>query len=145
MPRSRFILSFAVSTLLAGCGDIIESSHSTLAAARADIERGWIPPILPVSAAQIRERHNLDTNVGRGSFTFGDEGSRDFKESLRPLPPDESTRGIHIPRQKMEREGTPSTVTAIFTLPWIGVVSGRSFGWPIRDDPVNRLRHRPGR
>jgi hypothetical protein len=34
------------------------------------ITRGWIPEFLPEEAIQIKERHNLDTNEGWGTFTY---------------------------------------------------------------------------
>lgn len=84
---------------------MVESNHATLADAKPDIERGWIPPILPASAVQIREWHDLDTNSGHGSFAFGDEGAAEFQGSLIPLPPGEPIRRVRIPREKMAREG----------------------------------------
>jgi hypothetical protein len=99
------ILSGCLSLLLVGCADVVKSNHATLADAKQDIERGWIPPILPASAVQIREWHDLDTNIGHGSFMFGHEGAEDFRSVLIPLPPSEPTRRVRLPREKMEREG----------------------------------------
>lgn len=41
------------------------------------IEAGWIPKIIPKSAFEISETHNMDTNIVRISFRFkpGDIGS----------------------------------------------------------------------
>ena len=49
----------------------ITTSYPTLAAAQEDIQKGWIPPILPPSSYAIRDSHNLDVNTGAGSFSFG--------------------------------------------------------------------------
>jgi hypothetical protein len=84
------------SALLASCGETIESSYTTLAAARQDgaIARGWLPPYLPQSATSLRERHNLDSNQSLLAFTF--DPAETFmnsapcvavSESETPLPP----------------------------------------------------------
>lgn len=83
----------------------VSSHHATLAEASADIERGWISSILPSSATSISEAHNLDTNIGKGTFVFGEAGTEEFREVLKPMPPDEAFRRITIPRDRMEREG----------------------------------------
>lgn len=83
----------------------ISSHHATLAEASAEIERGWIPSILPSSATSISETHNLDTNIGKGTFVFGEAGTEEFREVLKPMPSDEAIRRITIPRDRMEREG----------------------------------------
>ena len=105
MRFHRVIVLGCLAALLVGCSDVIESSHATLAAAKQDIERGWIPSILPASTVEIREWHDLDTNIGHGSFGFGEEGTEKFKSALRALPSGESIRRVQIPREKMEREG----------------------------------------
>jgi hypothetical protein len=99
------ILLIAASVLMAGCSDKIESSHPTLASAKEDIQRGWIPPILPASAVQIHESHDIDVNIGHGTFVFGVEGSEEFKTALTPLPAGEKIGKGWIPRERMEREG----------------------------------------
>jgi len=95
----------SASILLAGCGDTVETSYPTLATAKQSIEKGWIPPILPVSTVQIRESHDLDTNVGHGAFTFGAEGAEQFKVALTPLAAGTQIRRVHIPRERMEHDG----------------------------------------
>jgi hypothetical protein len=93
------------SILLAGCGDTVESSYPTLAAAKQDIERGWIPSVLPTSTVQIRESHDLDTNIGHGAFAFGAEGAEQFKAALTPLAAGTQIRRVQIPRERMEHDG----------------------------------------
>ena len=96
----------ALFALIAACtNDVIGSSHASLASAAPDIERGWIPPILPVSAVDIRETHNIDTNVGHGTFSFGPAGAAQFKTALSPLPAGQALLRPNVPRQEFERQG----------------------------------------
>lgn len=55
-----------------GC-DERRTSHSVdIAAARSSgvIDRGWVPRVLPESATNIEETHDLDTNAVWGTFDF---------------------------------------------------------------------------
>ena len=42
-----------------GCSDSVTSVHLTRAAAQPEVDRGWIPSVLPASATQICETHDL--------------------------------------------------------------------------------------
>lgn len=101
----RAIIPVCAVILLAGCSDVVESSHPTIADAKQDIERGWIPTILPDSTVQIRESHDLDTNVGHGTFIFGASDAEQFRASLPALPTDAVIQRVSIPRVQMERDG----------------------------------------
>ena len=70
LSHFRILVLIALATFLAGCGDEISRKYSTLADARVDVEKGWIPPILPPSTYSIRDTHDLDLNLGEGSFLF---------------------------------------------------------------------------
>jgi hypothetical protein len=52
------------------CSDEQESHYADVATARQAglLDRGWIPDILPPDAVDIREVHDLDTNVTWGCF-----------------------------------------------------------------------------
>jgi len=50
------------------------------------IEKGWIPAILPESAYEITETHDLDKNKLYGSFYYKEADERGFMENLTPLP-----------------------------------------------------------
>jgi hypothetical protein len=54
----------AASVVLAACAETVDESYATFADAQAAgaVVRGWVPEWLPVSASNIREAHNLDTN-----------------------------------------------------------------------------------
>ncbi len=49
------------------------------------IQRGWIPQILPDSAFQIIETHNLDTNKVNGSFQYREKDENTFMNKLENL------------------------------------------------------------
>jgi hypothetical protein len=63
--------------------------YATSAEARADraIERGWLPEILPDSAFDIDEEHNIDTNRGGGTFHFAATDAETFRARLQPASP----------------------------------------------------------
>jgi hypothetical protein len=103
--RIWFSEIFVLVLACAGCSDTVTSEHATLAAAKQDIERGWIPSVLPSSTVQIRESHDLDLNVGHGTFAFGDRDAEQFRAALRPLGPEQVLRAYRVSRADFERRG----------------------------------------
>ncbi|NBR42103.1 MAG: hypothetical protein EBU04_04345 [Verrucomicrobia bacterium] len=89
------ILLFGVSTFIArktlgtalGLPDTKISRHANLAEVRKAgvIEQGWVPEILPAGSKDITETHNLDTNVGMGTFQFPSADLDAFKAQARQL------------------------------------------------------------
>lgn len=57
---------------LVGCGDTVTMRFIDVEHAKREraFERGWLPPILPPSTANITEKNNLDLNIGEGAFSF---------------------------------------------------------------------------
>ena len=104
---SHVILSLCTATALffVGCSDVVESTHATIAAAKQNIDRGWIPAVLPASTVRIRESHDLDKNIGNGTFAFGAPDAEQFRSSLTALPSDAVMHRVKISRDRMEREG----------------------------------------
>jgi len=49
------------------------------------IERGWVPDILPKSAYDIAETHDLDTNKVYGRFYYKEEDEAAFMQQLQPV------------------------------------------------------------
>ena len=89
---------------LCGCSsDVLSSSHATRADAADTIGRGWIPAVLPESATDIRESHNLDTNVGHGTFAFGAADAHSFRAVLVPVPASRPVRTKS--REALEKSG----------------------------------------
>lgn len=101
----NFIPAIAVLVAsLCGCSsDVLSSSHATRAEAADTIGRGWIPAVLPESATDIRESHNLDTNVGHGTFAFGAGDSHSFRAALVPVAANHPVR--KGAREALEKSG----------------------------------------
>jgi len=85
-----FLLSFLLSFLLvAACRDlqVVTNTYATLAEAKNSgaLERGWIPPLLPAGAHDIREAHD-DAHSGRrwGLFSFRLEDDATLRARLGP-------------------------------------------------------------
>lgn len=49
------------------------------------IEDGWIPGILPNSAYEIVETHNIDTNTVFGTFKYKEQDEASFMQNLTAL------------------------------------------------------------
>jgi hypothetical protein len=103
------LLVFFIATValaITGCNyNTISSSYATREAAKGDIEHGWIPPVLPVSAVQIQEWHDIDLNVGHGTFAFGPSDAEQFRAALTSLPAGTPLRAYRVSRSKFERQG----------------------------------------
>lgn len=98
---STLVLAVAA---IAGCtSDVVSSSHATRSDAADIVERGWIPAVLPESAKQIRETHDVDTNTGHGTFVFGPADAESFRTALRPIPAEHAVRASS--RSALERSG----------------------------------------
>lgn len=67
------------SYLWVACGEVQENRYANYAEAREAQQRGWLPTMLPRSATEIHEWHDLDTNLCLGSFRF-DPSERDSIE-----------------------------------------------------------------
>jgi hypothetical protein len=83
-----FIIAFIASKAIGHADpDLKYSHHANLAAARKAgvIERGWVPELLPSGSTEIFETHNLDTNIGTGSFNFPSADLDAFKGQARQL------------------------------------------------------------
>lgn len=106
LQSSVAILGAAILGILtAGCSEKITSHYTTRTAATADIQKGWIPSVLPASATYIRETHNLDLNTGNGTFDFAAADAAIFKDRLTPLSAAQVAQDPHIPRKRLRSEG----------------------------------------
>lgn len=90
---------------LVGCNEDVRSRHPTLIDAKSDIEKGWIPRVLPASTVEIHESHDLDLNTGHGTFSFGQADAEQFKKSLIAIGDSESLSGIDFNRKQLKQEG----------------------------------------
>jgi hypothetical protein len=84
------LLLLGLSALALVSCDTVTNTYSDLAEARKDglFERGWLPDILPPSAANIRTSNNLDLNISEGVFTASPSDVSLFRKQLQPgFPP----------------------------------------------------------
>jgi len=90
------ILFFFIAALL-----IIRSNFSDVTINKYDdyqtvmednaTERGWIPGILPKSAFDIAETHDIDKNELYGSFRYKQKDEEAFTSHLKALPDSNDT------------------------------------------------------
>jgi len=88
LALGTFIIAFIAFKAIGSLDPEIQSSYyANLPAARlaGEIERGWVPEILPAGSTDITETHNLDTNVGMGTFRFPSADLDAFKAQARQL------------------------------------------------------------
>jgi hypothetical protein len=98
----------ALAFSLAACdGDTQHARYPSISEAKRDhaIERGWLPSVLPESATDIVEFHDLDVNIGSGTFTFSSTDAEQFRSQLRPMQLKEGFRRVAIDRPHYERQG----------------------------------------
>lgn len=79
-------LAVGVLLSLAACGEEKSETYATWAAAKraGAVERGWVPPFVPTSAWDIRDRHDLDTNKQKLTFSVPPEKVAPMLESIAP-------------------------------------------------------------
>lgn len=82
--KAASIVSAAAGFLFCGCSDIVRSEFPTWASASEIVANCWIPKILPESTTEIQEWHDLDLNIGGGTFRFSARDANSFQEALRP-------------------------------------------------------------
>jgi hypothetical protein len=98
---------FALALLVSGCSDTVTAKYSDYLSAKTNkaFVTGWVPKILPRSSRQIEESHNLDTNIGQGTFSFSTFDSKTFEKQLTPVSSNESFRGLQIESSTLEQNG----------------------------------------
>jgi hypothetical protein len=75
-------------TLIQYFGDVQINKYDSKVVVQQEqaIEHGWIPGIIPDSAFEIAETHDLDTNIIVGSFKYKEEDEAKFMEVLTTVP-----------------------------------------------------------
>jgi hypothetical protein len=76
------LLAGIISLSLACCfnPDEISRTYATLAEAEEDVVKGWLPNCLPPSTHTLSDTHDLDTNIGKGSFQFAPHDFTSFQQ-----------------------------------------------------------------
>lgn len=82
--------------MLAGCsGEKITSSFNNYSEMQSSgiFEKGWLPSYLPKSATNIKESHNLDSNIVNATFVFNPTDVESVKENCKLL---EETEKVYV-------------------------------------------------
>jgi hypothetical protein len=82
----KSLACIAVLTL-AGCSDVYTETYATWQEAKdaGAMERGWIGSFVPTSAVDIKETHNIDTNVQTLLFAVPPSQVPEMVREMRPL------------------------------------------------------------
>lgn len=84
LTLSRIVLAAATATSIA-CAENVESFYATRPEAGAAEYGRWIPPLLPPSAKNIHECHNIDSSETWGAFEFRPEDTDALRSRLIPI------------------------------------------------------------
>jgi hypothetical protein len=100
-----YICGFGVVLWL--MGDRLGAANVWAVAYPGGCARGRRPRLGPVGVTRIGNRypewHDLDTNIGHGTFASGD--AQRFRDVLQPLPADTPLRNQRLSRRDFERRG----------------------------------------
>jgi hypothetical protein len=69
-------------------GDVQINKYDSKSVAKQEqaIEHGWVPDIIPDSAFEITETHDIDTNEIFGNFKYKQEDEEKFMKAITLLP-----------------------------------------------------------
>jgi hypothetical protein len=120
-----------LGVVLVGCGETVTTRFSDIEHAQREhaFERGWLPPILPLTSKDIVECNNLDSNQGEGSFRFNPRELEHFilsgAQAIKIQPPAGS------PQAKLQSEGFRFLEYSRRDTNWIIAVhpDGRGYYW----------------
>jgi hypothetical protein len=86
---------FILVNLWLDSGENQKAYYATAADAEGDkvagadaFDRGWLPDVLKSGATEMREEHNVSTNLGRASYRYTPAFADALERSCSPLPPD---------------------------------------------------------
>lgn len=141
---------FAVGLLfwLAGCGEAVDESYATWAEAReaGAIEKGWIPSFVPPTARDLRDRHDLDTNAQRLTFSAPPSDTSKMVRGLRPVTNEDADAASRLAHEiKWNSEKAPIEAYLVCSQlplrnPWAGaVLVERATGRAMYQAPVDSL------
>jgi hypothetical protein len=73
--------------------DIQINKYDNLQQVKEDqaIQKGWVPALLPPSAYDIEETHDLDTNQLFGKFSYKEKDEAVLLQRLQPMPESNDT------------------------------------------------------
>ena len=87
MNTSPLFAALLTLVLGVGCSDEVTTHFKSLADAKLQraFERGWLPPLLPMSSINIIEKNDLDRNTGIGSFEYDISEREKYFEQLKSI------------------------------------------------------------
>jgi len=101
MRSFEFATSVLLLAIASACErrDVLERAYASREEVVRDgaIGRGWIPAWIPESARDIREVHNVDTNVSQLAFAYGVFDASDVSPGCAPAVP----ATVILPRTSM--------------------------------------------
>lgn len=91
-------LAIALLLSLAGCSEQVEETYPTWAEAQraGAVARGWIPALVPSSAREIEDSHDLDTNRQTLRFTAQPSDVPAMVEGLRSVSAETESRATDL-------------------------------------------------
>ncbi len=99
--RVEITIVLLVLLILSACDsmEMPERAYDSKAEVVRDgaIQRGWVPQWLPETARDIREKHDLDTNISQLTFRFDALGPEQLAESCRPI----DREAVPMPRKTL--------------------------------------------
>jgi hypothetical protein len=87
-------------------------TYATRENARESIERGWLPELLPATARNIAERHDMDSNRVCSTFDLSPAESMDFQAALKARGFALARGAVEIPGHLRGRQECPYVVPA---------------------------------
>ena len=92
--KSRFLLFCAIAFQLIACSERETKYYQKYENATNDdaVKRGWIPEIVPKTATEIHEQHDLDTNEVWIRFNVSREEKNRVTAGLKKLTDDEISK-----------------------------------------------------
>jgi len=79
--------------LTAYFSDVQINKYPDIASVKEDkaIEKGWVPALLPPSAYNIEETHDIDTNQLFGRFYYKESDEKSLMQQISPVPDSNGT------------------------------------------------------
>ena len=97
MRRREALIALTLGISLLSCRETVSTNYASSSEARraGALEKGWLPNVLPPSAVDIWERHDIDTNETWGAFRFATSDAAGLLSAVAPV--DASTQTVRDP------------------------------------------------
>jgi hypothetical protein len=113
----RQFAALAFALLISACGDAVDERYGTWHDAKlaGAVERGWVPPFVPMTARNLRSIHDLDTDSQRLTFRLPPQAIQPMIDDIAPLS---RLNGDMLQRaiNKIGADKGPSTTSAAYMM-----------------------------